>query len=193
MIASTALTDDELVGLSASNPGWRVERRAGALVMTPPTGTNTGVRNNKLALALAAFAQAHDLVGGIRAAAFVCRTAMPCRPTMLFFASPTGAHWTQSSVRRSPRLSRSSSSSSSPRPTAWGQPSSGASTGSKHFGVEFSGFPSLLRHHPAQFVRVHDDHVRRAHVDEMLVPEAVEGAVDRLARGADHVCHLLVR
>ncbi len=53
----------EIVELSASNPGWRVERRAGALVMTPPTGTNTGVRNDKLALALAAFAQAHDLVG----------------------------------------------------------------------------------------------------------------------------------
>jgi Uma2 family endonuclease len=63
MVASTALTDAELIELSISNPGWRVERRAGALVMTPPTGTYTGVRNNELAVALAPFAQAHSLVG----------------------------------------------------------------------------------------------------------------------------------
>ena len=52
---------------------------------------------------------------------------------------------------------------------------------------------SSLRNERAQLFGVDDHDVRGAHVDEFLIPEAVERAVDGFARRRDHVRHFLIR
>ncbi len=63
MVVSPALTDDDLIRLSHENPGWQIERIDGKLVMSPPTGGNTGRRKMRLAALLQAYADEHGYEG----------------------------------------------------------------------------------------------------------------------------------
>lgn len=57
---STPVSDDEIVRLAADNEGWQIERdRDGALVVSPPTGSDGGARNAELTFQLATFAKQH--------------------------------------------------------------------------------------------------------------------------------------
>lgn len=53
------LTDEALLEIGRANPGWRVERYGGSLLVSPPTGGRTGRRNARLAHDLEEFAEAH--------------------------------------------------------------------------------------------------------------------------------------
>lgn len=65
-------SDEDLLRISAQNPGWRVERTAdGQLLMTPPAGANSSRRNARLAAIVDEWAQSHGYVafdssGGFR-------------------------------------------------------------------------------------------------------------------------------
>ena len=55
---SQPVTDDEIVRLSERNAGWRFEREAdGALVVSPPTGSDGDARNAQLTYQLVAYAK----------------------------------------------------------------------------------------------------------------------------------------
>jgi Uma2 family endonuclease len=64
MIAQIPLvvTDEDVVRVGARNPGWRVERIAGELVMTPPSGWKSDARAAEAAFILKLWAKR---VGGI--------------------------------------------------------------------------------------------------------------------------------
>jgi Uma2 family endonuclease len=65
-------TDEELMRISARNPGWRVERAPGGdVLMTPPTGSESSRRNALLTRLLCEWAESHGYVafdsnGGFR-------------------------------------------------------------------------------------------------------------------------------
>jgi Uma2 family endonuclease len=56
------VTDEDVVRVGARNPGWHVERMAGELVMTPPSGWKSDARAAEAAFLLRLWAQR---VGGI--------------------------------------------------------------------------------------------------------------------------------
>jgi Uma2 family endonuclease len=58
-IRSISLTDEQFLRLCQENPELRIELTAqGELVIMPPTGSKTGLRNNELSYALTAWAKA---------------------------------------------------------------------------------------------------------------------------------------
>ena len=58
-IRSISLTDEQFLRLCQENPEMRLELNAqGELVIMPPTGSKTGLRNNELAYVLTAWAKA---------------------------------------------------------------------------------------------------------------------------------------
>jgi Uma2 family endonuclease len=59
MIAQVPLvvTDDDVVRVGLRNPGWRVERIAGELIMTPPSGWKSDARAAEAAFLLRLWAQ----------------------------------------------------------------------------------------------------------------------------------------
>jgi len=56
------VTDEDVVRVGARNPGWRVERIAGELVMTPPSGWKSDARAARAVFLLQGWA---ERVGGI--------------------------------------------------------------------------------------------------------------------------------
>jgi Uma2 family endonuclease len=65
-------TDEELMRISARNPGWRVERAPGGdVLMTPPSGSESSRRNARLTRLIDEWAESHGFVafdsnGGFR-------------------------------------------------------------------------------------------------------------------------------
>lgn len=74
MVARISLTatDDDVLRISAENPGWKVERNAqGQISMAPPAGGASSVRNALLTKLVVDWASQHDYVafdssGGFR-------------------------------------------------------------------------------------------------------------------------------
>ncbi|MBV9232580.1 MAG: Uma2 family endonuclease [Candidatus Eremiobacteraeota bacterium] len=55
--------DDDLLRISAENPGWKIERSADRrLIVTPPTGGESSRRNALLTASLVQWAEAHDYI-----------------------------------------------------------------------------------------------------------------------------------
>ena len=64
-------TDDDVMRLSAGNPGWRIERGpTGVLTMTPPAGAATGKRNARLTRMFDEWAETHGYVAFDSSAGF---------------------------------------------------------------------------------------------------------------------------
>ncbi len=62
---SVGATKDDVRRVSADNPGWRVEREPdGTLVMSPPAGSASGVRNATLTAKMRGWGEAHGYVVG---------------------------------------------------------------------------------------------------------------------------------
>lgn len=60
---SVGATKDDVRRVSAENPGWRVEREPdGTLVMSPPAGYASGVRNAVLTAKMQAWGQSHGYI-----------------------------------------------------------------------------------------------------------------------------------
>ncbi|MBV9263343.1 MAG: Uma2 family endonuclease [Candidatus Eremiobacteraeota bacterium] len=63
--------DDDLLRISAENPGWTVERSADRrLIMTPPTGGESSRRNALLTASLVRWAEANDYIAFDSSAGF---------------------------------------------------------------------------------------------------------------------------
>jgi Uma2 family endonuclease len=93
---SVGATKDDVRRVSAENPGWRVEREPdGTLVMSPPAGYASGVRNAVLTAKMQAWGQSHGYIVGDASAGVTLPNGAVVAPDTTLIASD---RWRQLSL-----------------------------------------------------------------------------------------------